>query len=353
MGEIGGKIVGRGAKANPKNRFESFEVEWEAGELEAGAPALRTRFYDDQSESIITYNKSPDIPFTASLNPYRGCEHGCSYCYARPFHEYLGFSAGLDFESKIMVKRRAAELLRQELGRRKWEPQLIAMSGVTDPYQPVEKKLRITRECLEVLRAFRNPVGIVTKNRLVTRDADVLGEMAVENLCSVTISLNSLDADLARRMEPRTSSPKARFEAIATLAEAGVPVGIFVAPVVPGLNDHEIPAILQAAADAGAQFASYILLRLPHGVESIFLDWLEANYPGKRGRVESRLRELRGGKLNRSEFGERFRGQGIFAEQLRQLFSVSLKRAQLAGTGPELATDRFRRPPEAQMDFGF
>ena len=343
---------GRGSDSNPKNRFDPFVFEPDQELDGEGLPAPRTRFYEDASESIVSYNSSPDIPFEASINPYRGCEHGCSYCYARPFHEYLGFSSGLDFESKIMVKRRAAELLREHLASPKWHPQLIAMSGVTDPYQPVEKRLRITRSCLEVLLEFRNPVGIVTKNRLVARDLDLLGRLARLDLCAVTISLNSLDPELARNMEPRTSSPKARLEAISLLSDAGVPVGVFIAPVVPGLNDHEIPAILKAAKEAGAVFASYILLRLPHGVKDIFFNWLDATYPTKRAKVEERLRDIRGGALNRNEFGRRFTGQGLFADQIRQLFSASLRRNKLVTDGPKLSTARFRRPPSPQMELG-
>lgn len=315
-------------------------------------PRLRTRFYEDASESIVAFNSSPDIPFGASLNPYRGCEHGCAYCYARPTHEYLGFSAGLDFETKIMVKRRAPELLKKALSAKNWKPQVLAMSGVTDPYQPVERKLGLTRRCLEVLLDFRNPVGIVTKNRMVTRDVDLLGEMAKLDLCHVAVSLTTLDAELGRKMEPRTSSPKARLEAIATLAEAGVPVGVMLAPVIPGLNDHEIPALLKTARSAGASHASYVLLRLPFGVKDVFFEWLENAYPNKKDKVESRLRESRGGRLNRSEFGARFSGTGIFAQQIRQLFAVSARREGLAASLPDLATNHFRRPASAQLELG-
>lgn len=345
---------GRGATNNPKGRFEPFDVEYDYDDLDPNdeRPRLKTRFYDDHSESVITYNKSPDIPFEASLNAYRGCEHGCAYCYARPTHEYLGFSAGLDFESKIMVKRAAPELLKRELSSRRWKPQVIAMSGVTDPYQPVERSLRLTRSCLQVLRDFRNPVGIVTKNRLILRDVDLLAEMAEQDLCSVSISLTTLDAELARKMEPRTSPPAARLEAIEGLAQAGVPVGILLSPVIPGLNDHEIASILKAAREAGASFASYILLRLPYGVKDIFFDWLAEAYPAKQDKVESRIRSIRGGTLNQTEFGKRFSGEGVFAEQIRQLFTAAHRREGYSSSGPELRRDLFRRVDDAQMDLG-
>ena len=343
---------GRGAVANPKNRFERLAFTPDPTAVEEERPALTTRFYEDVSESIITYNASPDLPFSASLNPYRGCEHGCSYCYARPSHEYLGFSAGLDFESRIVVKPRAPELLKKELASSRWKPQLIALSGVTDAYQPIEKQLKLTRRCLEVLADFRNPVGVVTKNRLVTRDVDLLTAMARDGLCHVTFSLNSLDAELARKMEPRTSSPKARLEAIRQLASHGVPTGVFIAPVVPGLNDHEIPAILKAAAQAGASYATYFILRLPHGTKDLFFDWMDRAYPTKRARVEERLRHVRGGSLNRSEFGERFSGKGVFAEQIRQLFAVSLKREGLGNGPPQTNTSAFRRTASAQLELG-
>src|SRR5436190_4957392 len=244
---------GRGAGANPANRFEALHFEPDQDWNPADDPALSTRFFRDQSATIINYNDSPDVGFDASLNPYRGCEHGCIYCYARPTHEYLGFSAGLDFESKIMVKDNAPELLRKELASPKWKPQVIAISGVTDCYQPVERRLKLTRRCLEVLAQFRNPVGIITKNHLVTRDVDVLGELSRHQAAAVFISVTTLDASLAKKMEPRASLPNHRLAAIETLSQAGVQVGVMVAPVIPGLTDHEMPAILAAAAGAGAQ----------------------------------------------------------------------------------------------------
>ncbi len=355
MGTSAGGGKGRGASGNPVNRFAPLSVEPDPEAAAEERSGLQTRFYVDASETIITFNSSPDLPFSASINPYRGCEHGCAYCYARPTHEYLGLSAGLDFETKIMVKERAPALLRRELSAAKWKPQVIAMSGVTDPYQPAERRLGLTRACLSTLLEFRNPVGIVTKNRLVARDADILGEMAALNLCHVHLSINSLDADLARKMEPRTSSPQGRLEAISALAQKGVPVGVLVAPVIPGLNDHELPALLEAVAAAGARSANFILLRLPHGVGDLFFDWLRQHFPLKARRVEERLRAARGGALNRSAFGERFRGQGIFAEQIRLLYEAGMRRAGLDRELPPLSVDKFRRPPAApspQLELG-
>ena len=339
-------LRGRGATSNPKGRFERLEVEAdpEVDPSESGRPA--TRFLRDGSRSIIAKNQSPDVPFDAGINPYRGCEHGCSYCYARPFHEYLGFSAGLDFETKIVVKDDAPELLRRELESPRWQPQVLGLSGVTDPYQPVEKRLQITRRCLEVLAEFRNPVGVITKNHLVRRDADLLGELARHGAASVAISITTLDPELAGKLEPRASSPRRRLDAIAKLRDAGVPVGVLVAPVIPALNDHEIPAILEAAATAGADHAAHIVLRLPHGVVDLFSDWLGLHYPDRKEHVLSRLRDLRGGKLHEGRFGSRMRGQGAFAKQISDLFDLSRRRHGLARRGLQLSTAAFRRPNE-------
>src|ERR1017187_400526 len=272
---------GRGASSNPPNRFEPLtlerDVDWDPGQ----DPAPTTQFLRDHSQNIITYNDSPDIPFSASINPYRGCEHGCSYCYARISHEFLGFSAGLDFETKIMVKEDAPGLLRKELASRKWKPQMLAMSGVTDCYQPIERRLQLTRKCLEVLAEFRNPVCIITKNNLVTRDIDLLRELAKHNAVEVHLSINSLDSDLARRLEPRASSPRHRLAAVEALAKAGIPVGV-----------------LEEAGKAGAGWAGMEILRLPLTVAPIFQDWLERNEPGKKAKVLDRIRAIRGGKLN-------------------------------------------------------
>ena len=335
---------GRGTGVNPKGRFERIQVEPVVSD-EAPPPArVATEFLRDASRTVISRNQSPDVDFDASINPYRGCEHGCSYCYARPTHEYLGFSAGLDFETRVLVKRRAPELLARELGSRRWKPQVLGLSGVTDPYQPIERRLEITRRCLEVLAAYRNPVAVVTKNALVTRDVDHLTELARHRAVTVWLSLTTLDAELSRRMEPRTSHPVKRLEAMTRLAEAGIPVGALVAPVVPAINDHEIPALLEAAAGAGAAFTRYVLLRLPGAVAGVFVDWLESALPERRDKVLSRVRELRGGRLNDPRFGSRGRGEGVFAEQIRALFHGARRRAGLAGSAPALSTASFRRP---------
>jgi DNA repair photolyase len=335
---------GRGADANPANRFEAIRLERDADWDPAEDPAPATRFFKDATRSILNFNDSPDIGFSASLNPYRGCEHGCIYCYARPTHEYLGFSAGLDFESKIMVKTDAPELLRRELASLKWQPQVIALSGVTDCYQPVERRLRLTRRCLEVLAEFRNPVAIVTKNHLVTRDVDVLGELARHDAAMVFVSVTTLDTELASRLEPRASRPAHRLAAIRALREGGVPAGVMVAPLIPGLNDHEAPAILAAAADAGAQCAGYVALRLPHGLGPLFEDWLGRHYPDRREKVLGRLRSMRGGRLNDPRFGTRMRGEGIVADQMQSLFAAACRKAGLDGRGPALSAAAFRVP---------
>jgi len=313
-------------------------------------PLPRTVFLRDHSRSIITFNDSPDIPFEASINPYRGCEHGCSYCYARPTHEYLGFSAGLDFESRIMVKENAPELLRRELSSRKWTPRELAISGVTDCYQPVERRLKLTRRCLAVLAEFRNPVSIVTKNFLVTRDLDLLRELAAHRAVRVSLSINSLDSELARRLEPRASSPRQRLAAVQMLAEAGVPVGVLVAPVIPALNEPEVPAVLQAAKAAGAAWAGTEVLRLPLAVAPIFADWLTRTVPGKKDKILGRIRAMRGGQLNDPRFGTRMRGEGIFADQIAQMFKVARRRAGIPEEAPELSVADFRRPEGAQLE---
>ena len=342
---------GRGAASNPPNRFEKLQLErdedWDSSE----DPSPKTQFLRDFSQSIITYNESPDIPFSASVNAYRGCEHGCSYCYARPYHEYLGFSAGLDFESKIMVKENAPELLRRELSSPKWKPQELAMSGVTDCYQPIERKLELTRRCLAVLAEFRNPVTIVTKNYLVTRDLDLLRELAAHKAAQVHLSINSLDSDLARKLEPRASAPRQRLAAVEALSKAGVPVGVLVAPIIPALNDHEIPSVLGAAKAAGAGWAGTEILRLPLTVAPIFQAWLEQNVPEKKDKILSRIRAIRGGKLNDPRFDTRMRGEGIFAEQISQMFHVARRKAGIPEDGPALSTASFRRPDGAQLTF--
>lgn len=346
------QLRGRGADGNPPNRFESITVERDSDWNPEDDPAPRTQFLRDLSQTVISYNDSPDIPFRVSLNPYRGCEHGCAYCYARPTHEYLGFSAGLDFETRIMVKENAPELLRRELSAPRWKPQLMALSGVTDPYQPIERRLQLTRRCLEVLAEFRNPVGMVTKNHLVTRDIDVLRELAAHNAVAVNVSLNSLDSALARELEPRAASPSHRLAAVEALVAAGIPAGIFVAPVIPGLNDHEIPGVLAAAKKAGALWASMVILRLPLTVAPIFEQWLAQHAPDKMEKVLHRIRDMRGGKLNDPRFGSRMRGEGIFADQISQMFHVARRKAGFPDDGPELSTASFRKPQGAQLSLG-
>ena len=342
-------IPARGAASNPGNRFEPIHLERDADWNPEEDPLPCTQFLKDHSSSIITYNDSPDVGFEASINPYRGCEHGCSYCYARPFHEYLGFSSGLDFETKIMVKEDAPELLRRELASPKWRPKVIALSGVTDPYQPVERRLKLTRHCLEVLAEFRNPVRIVTKNLLVTRDLDLLAELARLGAVAVYISITTVDTDLRKVMEPRTSPPAARLAALRALREAGVPAGVLVAPVIPALTDHEIPALVAAAAQAGAQFAGHEILRLPHAVAPLFEGWLTQHFPQKKDKVLNRVRSLRGGRLNDARFGSRMTGEGIFAEQIKQIFKVACRKAGITGQEPTLSATAFRRPEGRQL----
>jgi len=293
---------------------------------------------------VITTNDSPDVGFDASLNPYRGCEHGCVYCYARPTHEYLGFSSGLDFESRILVKEEAPNLLREELADPSWEPRTLALSGVTDPYQPVERRLGVTRACLEVLAEARNPVAVVTKSRLVLRDRDLLGRLADHGAARVSVSVTTLDEELRRVMEPRAPTARRRLQAVEALAEAGVPVGVMIAPVIPGLNDEELPALLEAAAEAGAGHAGYMLLRLPHRVKELFVTWLEQHFPDRKERVLGRVRDARGGRLNDPRFGTRMRGEGTYARQLRDLFRVARRKHGLDGPSEPLSPAAFRRP---------
>jgi DNA repair photolyase len=347
-------IRGRGASWSPANRFEKLHVDLgdsdvvQVGQDDVERPRRATQYFRDGTKTIISRNNSPDVGFETSVNPYRGCEHGCIYCYARPTHEYLGFSAGLDFESKIMVKMDAPELLKLELESPRWKPQVLVMSGVTDPYQPIERRLRITRGCLEVLAQFRNPVAIITKNRLVTRDLDLLGELATHNAAAVNISVTSLDSKLQRVLEPRTSLPEARLEAISQLRAAGIPAGVMVAPIIPGLTDHEVPRILEACAKAGAQFAGYTIVRLPWAVAPLFEHWLEERFPDRKEKILGRIRDLRGnGRLNNSQWRTRMTGEGIFAEQIASLFEIGCRRAGI-GERPTLSTAAFR-PTREQL----
>ncbi len=345
------RFHGRGSPLNPTNRFERLELapdpdpQTDPGE----AVSPRTEFYRDAAGSLINYQDSPDVGFRASINLYRGCEHGCSYCFARPFHEYLGCSSGLDFETKIFVKADGPRLLRDELSSPRWVPQVLAMSGVTDCYQPAERHFRLTRACLEILAEFRNPVAIITKSALVTRDIPVLQELSRHRAARVFVSVTTLDSDLARRMEPRASSPRDRLRAIRELSAAGVSTGVLAAPMIPGLTDHELPAILEAARTAGAAHASYTLLRLPYAVKDIFCAWLDRHEPGKKGRVLARLRELRGGKLYDPAWGARMTGQGLFAEQLSRTFEVVARRLGFDRGEAPLSTGSFRRPGGEQM----
>jgi DNA repair photolyase len=342
-------LRGRGSASNPKNRFEPIERVPEPLEDGEEVSSPQTQFLLDGSKSIIAYNDSPDVGFDASVNPYRGCEHGCVYCYARPSHEYLGFSAGLDFETKIMVKDDAPELLRQELAKPSWKPQLVALSGNTDCYQPVEKHKQLTRRCLEVFLEFRNPVVIVTKNYLVTRDADILARLAELDCVGVTLSLSTLDHRLASLMEPRASRPARRLAAIKALATAGIPVGYLQAPMIPGLTDSEAPAIALAAAEAGATFSGYVALRLPYAVKELFERWLDQHYPEKKEKILHRVREIRGGKLNDPNFKSRMRGEGIYAEQMAKLFELARKKSGITERWPRLTTEHFRRPGKDQL----
>lgn len=308
-------------------------------------PPLRTVLHDDTSRSVIARNDSPDIPHDRSLNPYRGCEHGCIYCYARPSHAYLGLSPGLDFETTLFRKPRAAELLARELRARGYVPKPLTLGSNTDPYQPVERQERITRGVLEVLRDFRHPVGIITKSALVTRDLDILAPMAAEGLVSVAVSVTTLDRDLARRMEPRAATPARRLETVRELAAAGIPVAVLASPMIPGLTDHELEAILEEAAAAGAKRASYILLRLPLEIAALFQEWLHEHAPDRAARVLSLLRQCRDGGLYQAAFGTRMRGTGPYAELLRRRFHLACVRLGLNERRLELDCTRFRPPP--------
>ena len=345
-------LRGRGVTPNPSNRFERISLERDPATV-VEDPDPRTEFFRDTTRSIVARNTSPDIGFAASINPYRGCEHGCAYCYARPTHEYLGLSAGLDFESKIFIKQDAPELLQKELSSPRWRPELLALSGVTDPYQPVERRARVTRGCLEVLAEFRNPVMVITKNFLVTRDIDLLTDLASHQAAKVALSVTTLDPVLQRAMEPRTSSPARRLDAIEQLALAGVPVAVFLAPLIPGLNDHEIPSILEAVAERGATEAYCVPLRLPYGVKDLFLDWLDRHVPDRKEKIVNRILAMRGGRLNDPRLVSRMKGQGPMAEQVLQLFHVARRKAGLDGPPAEPSTSAFRRPGDVvQLTLG-
>jgi DNA repair photolyase len=341
---------GRGANVQPANPYLAVQLEADLEHVAEDAEYLAelgrppTEYLPDDSQSIVAENDSPDVGFRYSVNPYRGCAHGCSYCYARPYHEYLGFSAGLDFETKVLVKHRAPELLRDWLARPSWRPETIAFSGVTDCYQPAERQFQLTRGCLAVAAGCRQPIGIVTKNALVTRDLDLLAELAAHRAVRVCISITTLGAKLARTMEPRTSSPAARLRTMRELSDAGIPTQLMLAPVIPGLNDSEIPAIMTAAREAGAEGAGYVLLKLPTTVRPVFLDWLRRSYPDRYSKVETLVRSTRAGKLNDSQFGRRMRGTGNVAQIIADSFRLWRTRLRFPEKSQPLNCDAFRPP---------
>lgn len=341
---------GRGSHFNPPNRFGGLHYvpDFDAlGDDEEYLHALehpRNEYIPDRSRSVVTSNDSPDVPFRYSLNPYRGCQHGCSYCFARQTHEYLGYGAGLDFETKILVKHDAPALFRDFLARDGWDPEPVVLSGVTDCYQPAERRFELTRSCLEVAVSARQPISIVTKNALVLRDLDLLSELAVRQLVHVNLSITTLNDGLARCMEPRTSTPAGRLRAVRGLSAAGVPVRVLVAPIIPGLNDCEIPAILAAVHEAGARGAGYQLVRLPLTVAPVFLEWLARTHPDRAAGIEGRIRDMRGGRLNLPEFGQRMRGEGEAARQIGTLFRLFARRYRLDGDLPPYDGSHFRPP---------
>ncbi len=350
-------VKGRGAVSNPTGRFEPamrqrIDDGWARPEDDE-LPPPQTTVKVDATRTILTRNDSPDIGFDRSINAYRGCEHGCVYCFARPTHAYFGLSSGLDFETKIFIKPEAGRLLDAELRKKSYVPAPIAMGTNTDPYQPLEREHRITRGVLEVLRAFNHPFTIITKNHLVTRDLDILGPMGKENLCRVGLSVTTLDRDLARKMEPRASTPSRRIEAIRMLAEAGVSAGVMAAPMIPALNDMELEKILETAAEAGATWANHTVLRLPHEIKDLMREWLEAHAPLKANHVLSLVREMRGGKLNDPNFGSRMRGEGAYAEALSLRARLAKKRYGLDRELAPLDCSRFKPPPRAGDQLAF
>jgi DNA repair photolyase len=342
------RTPGRAAGSNPDIRFDRFQSEavddgWNRDEE---LPVLRTEVRDEVARTIISRNTSPDLSFDRSINPYRGCEHGCIYCYARPSHAFLGMSPGLDFETKLIARPNAAEQLRAELSNPRYIPATIAIGTNTDPYQPIEKDRKIMREVLEVLSAFNHPVAIVTKGTLIERDTDILAGMAAKGLVRIGISVTTLDPKTSRAMEPRVPSPAARLRTIRRLTDAGIPVRVMVSPVVPALTDHELEAILTAAHDAGAVAASSIILRLPREVAVLFRDWLAEHYPDRAARVMGRVRELHGGKDYDPNFGTRMVGQGEWAAMMQQRFKLATRKLGLDRSLPQLRTDLFAKPPQ-------
>ncbi|MBV9548072.1 MAG: PA0069 family radical SAM protein [Alphaproteobacteria bacterium] len=345
------QLRGRGALSNASGRYEKqsrvlVDDGWDDGwrSDDDTPPPLRTEVIHDATRTIIARNKSPDISFDQSINPYRGCEHGCIYCFARPTHAYLGLSPGADFESRLFAKPNAAQLLAKELSSPGYVPRVIAMGTNTDPYQPLEKKLRITRSILEMLRDFRHPVAIVTKSPLILRDLDILSEMAEMGLAKAALSVTTLDRKLARTMEPRAGTPVRRLQAIEGLAKAGVPAGVMFAPAIPALNDHEMEAVLKAAVAMGARSAGYVLLRLPLEIKDLFREWLEGNVPDRAGHVMTLVRQMRGGKDYDSAWNTRMRGTGPYAELMARRFHMAVKRLGLNQTQPPLVVTKFRQP---------
>jgi DNA repair photolyase len=346
---------GRGAGSNASGRFEQLQREafddgWNETD-EAPAP-LRTTVTAEKARVIITRNDSPDVRFDRSINPYRGCEHGCIYCYARPAHAYMGLSPGLDFESQLFFKPEAGRLLERELGKTGYAPSVIHIGGNTDPYQPQERRLRVTRQVLEVMARFRHPLSIITKSALIVRDIDVLGPMGEAGLARAGVSVTTLDRALARAMEPRAATPERRLEAVRQLSAAGIPTIVMFAPVIPGLNDHELEAVLERAAEAGATGAGYVALRLPREIKDLFAEWLLAKRPERAERVMSLVRQMRGGKDYDAEWGKRMKGEGPIAEMIGQRFRIARRRLGLDRTHPPLDLSQFRRPPKRgdQMD---
>ena len=341
---------GRGAAFNTASPYEPLRHVYDPAELDdEELRQVPTEYLRDTTRSILSKNDSPDIPFTYSINPYRGCEHGCIYCYARPSHEFLGFSAGLDFETKILVKERAPELLTKAFQKSSWRPQVVLLSGNTDPYQPLESELELTRRCLQVFLKHRNPVGVISKNGLISRDIDILSELAERHLVSVTVSVTSLRPEITAKMEPRTARPSLRLKTIGKLADAGVPVGVNVSPVIPGLTDEEMGDILKASAERGASSAGYTIVRLPGPVSPLFVDWIEREYPDRAAKVLRRIRSLRGDRLNDPRFSSRMKGEGIWAETIGNLFKVTCAKLGLNKERPRLRVDQFRRLPGGQM----
>jgi DNA repair photolyase len=344
------QIRGRGARSNATGRYESqvreaFDDGWTAEDAEPAQ--ITTEVAPETARVIITRNDSPDVGFSASINPYRGCEHGCTYCYARPAHAYMGLSPGLDFETKLFFKPRAAELLEAELRRPRYRPEFIHIGGNTDPYQPQERRLRVTRDVMEVLVRFRHPFTIITKSALIVRDLDLLADAAAQGLTRVAISVTTLDRRLARSMEPRAATPEKRIEAIRRLSQAGVPVSVMFAPCIPGLNDHEMEAVLERAAEAGASGAGYVALRLPMEIKDLFREWLETDHPDRARRVMSLVRQMRGGKDYDSEWGSRMRGEGPIADLMSRRFKAAQRRYGLDAPWAALDASRFRPPPKA------